>query len=174
MAQLILPLTKGPQDRVGPRTRQDWYCGLIKAHELLQADPSAKILVISNVHVAGRPHEATVYAEALQEFGVSNGDVVVIRQAQETIEQLHLAAGIAQKLKKELVIISTWLHYPRVRWICWWDGIAATHHAAFGIPRPGEAIRDVALWVIFPLVDLFGKRELFLKKVEERRLKGVH
>lgn len=138
---------------------------------------SGKIYIISNVHVAGEEPEADMYVEALKKlrvFRVDEKDIIVIREAQETVGQLKKAWAIAQEKKLELVIVSTFLHFPRVYWICLKDGIKAQHYIALGMPRPGEALRDIALWFIFPIIDLTGQRERFLKYVEERRLRGIH
>ena len=174
MEYLILPLTKGPHTtgRVGAIDKQDWFNGLVKAKELLAQFPNSKILVLSNVQVAGEVHEAELYYWALKQIGVYDRDILIVRKAQETIEQIAIAREVAKKEGARLVVISTWLHYPRVRWLM--SGMGAEHHVAFGIPRPREAVTDIVLTFLFPLLDLFGKREWFMQKVNERRLSGKH
>jgi hypothetical protein len=171
---LILPLTKGPHGRIRPTERQDWWKGCQKVLQLQQKLQPSKIYVISNVKVAGEEAEADTYVNALKKLGARDDVIVVIREAQETTKQLAIASQVAKKENLELVVVSTALHHPRVRWICWWDEIEARHYVAWGLPRPGEAIRDVALWVIFPCIDVFGKRKEFLEYVEKRRISGKH
>ncbi|HWB33881.1 MAG TPA: ElyC/SanA/YdcF family protein [Candidatus Paceibacterota bacterium] len=171
---LIVPLTKSPHatGRYGPRAWQDWYRGLLKARNILSASPDSCILVISAVHITGEKSEEELYVKALEELGVKRGKLVVIRKAQETIEQIRIAVDMGRSLGLQPVFISTWLHYPRVRWLC--RGMQARHVVAWGIPRPREAITDVVLAFLFPVIDLAGKREWFLNRVTKRRMMGKH
>ncbi len=170
---LILPLTKSPHQtgRIGPREKQDWHRGLVKAKDL-QEKTGGKILVISNVHIAGERHEADLYDMALRELDVSDENIMIVRKAQETIEQIEIAQRISDDLEKDLIIISTFLHYLRVRWLCL--GQKFDHCIAFGIPRPKEAVTDIILIFIFPFLDLVGLRNWFLEKITKRRVSGKH
>jgi hypothetical protein len=138
----------------------------------MQETDGSIVYIISNLQVEGYEHEADTYVSALWELGVPPNRYVVIREGLETIEQLHCANELAWGNK--LVVVSTMLHYPRVRWICWWDGIKAEHHVAWGIPRPAEALRDIAQWILFPLIDVLGLRDPFKTWTRGRRKAGKH
>jgi hypothetical protein len=171
---LVLPVTKGPHPtgRVGPVERQDWFRGLVKATRLLRTLSPSKILVLSDVHVANEEHEADIYLAALRRLGVDESRLMVVRDARETSGQVEAAKAIARREDMELVVVTTALHYLRVRWL--FRGFEATHHVVFGIPRPREAVTDLVLTFLFPLLDLAGGRAKFVEKVTERRLGGKH
>jgi len=57
-----------------------------------------------------------------------------------------------------------------VWWLCRGKGVK--HKVVFGIPRPFEIFYDITLAITFPIIDLLGKREWFLKKVTARRESG--
>lgn len=173
---LILPLTKSPHPsgRIGQTETQDWYRGLLKAKSFSKKY-QAKILVISNVHIATERHEVEIYVDALKALGIKEPDMVVIKEAQETIGQLEIAAGIAEKERKTLLIISTFLHFLRVWWLCRvYKNIKIRHSIAFGMPRPQEAITDILLTFLFPFFDVVGRRQWFVEKVIKQREKGKH
>ena len=158
--------------RIGPLQMQDWYRGLIKTARLLSRYTDAEVVIISAVQVASEDSEADAYLRVLQHLGVPSDRIRVIRKGYETIEQLTVARELMETERRELVIISTFLHYPRVRWIA--RGLRATHHAAFGLPRPTEAVTDILLAVLFPLIDLAGGRAWFMHMVQRRRMAGKH
>ena len=169
---LIFPLTKSPHSgRIGSKEGQDWYRGLVIARNM-QRDIGGRILVLSNVQIAGEEHEADLYAEALKELGVKDEYIVVVKEAQETVEQIKIAKEIADRADEKLIVISAFLHYPRVRYLC--RGLGVAHRIVFGIPRPREAVTDIILTFLFPVIDLLGLREKFLEKVQNRRIGGKH
>lgn len=170
---LILPLTKGPHSgRIGDEKLQDWWRGLVKAKNLMEKFPSSKILVLSAVHIAGEKAEAKIYLETLHRMGVGDDKIMFLEKAQETMEQVEIAKKIAAWEKMELLVVSTFLHYPRVRWL--FRGFRVRHYGVFGIPHPREAITDIILIVLFPIIDLLGKREWFRTKIVGRRESGKH
>ena len=160
--------------RIGPRKEQDWYRGLVKAQQLRDTRyPGAKFLLVTAVTIDGN-NEGGIYYEAMLELGIDPEDIIRANKAYETIEQLHICRDIAAERGSKLVLVSTWLHYLRVRWICMNDGVRATHYVAFGIPRPREALRDIIATFLFPAIDLLGVRERLLRRVQERRQRGEH
>lgn len=186
MKYLILPLTKGPHPtgRIGPRRLQDWRRALKEAvavayqayfatssQSFTEAGFPATMLILSDVQIAGEEHEVELYSGFLDELGFT-GPRIVLRETYETIGQLDRAFEIAQEEDFQLVVVSTFLHYPRVRWLC--RGRGAIHKCVWGIPRPREAITDIILAVVFPFIDMFGWRKGFLQKVNKRRQAGVH
>lgn len=169
---IILPLPKSahPSGRVGPIEVQDWYRGLVKATLLLEKYRPAKILVLTAFHAVGEEPEMAIYLSALKRLGVDKNDIIVIEKARETIEQIEISTNYVKENNAELVIVSTFLHYLRVRWLC--RGLNIEHHIAFGVPRPYEAVTDIILTVIFPIIDLLEKKKWFSEMVGKRRAKG--
>jgi len=174
---LVVPLSKSPHSlgRIGPIRWQDWFRGLKKAVSIGKK-PKTKILVLSDVRVSGQPHEADIYSDALVKMGTVS--FRVIRECYETIEQVNYSIDLALQERKKLVFISTFLHYPRVQWLIKTNPkmrlVQVKHYCAWGIPRPREAFTDLALMVIFPLIDFFGCRQRFIEATKQRRLSGKH
>lgn len=167
---ILLPLTKGPcaKGRVGPREWQDWYRGLVMTRKLLSRYPNSLVLILSNLQVEGERHEADIYCEAAIELGIPH--FVAIHETYETMGQLEYALEMAKEEGHTLVVISTWLHFPRVWWLC--RGHEVKHHVAWGIPRPSLALADIILTFAMPVIDLLGRREWFKKRLEKRRTSG--
>jgi hypothetical protein len=175
MKYIIWPVAKNPATgRIGPKKFQDWYRGCVKAvkieKKLLANGDSVKIAVVSAVHIKDKPAEADFIFSALEELGAKN--IHIDLKSYETIGELEAVQEIAIKENAELIIISTFGHYLRVRWLA--RKISAKHFVAFGIPRPKELITDIILTFLFPIIDLLGKRDWFRKKVESRRENGKH
>lgn len=166
----LLPLTKGPaaKGRIGPREWQDWYRSLVLTKKLMPRYQPCSVAILSNFQVAGEMHEVYFYLEALEELSIP--DVVVIREAYETMGQLEYAFEMARRERVNLVVISTWLHFPRVWWLC--RGMGVKHHVAWGIPRPSLAAADIFLTFALPALDLLGLRKWFKKRLERRRTSG--
>ena len=140
----IIPVTKSPHKggRVGSVYLQDWYQGVKKAVGLLKKIPNSKILIVSDVHIDGEEHEADIYVRALRGLGVRGEDMIVVKDCYETIGQIDIIKRMAKEHKARLIFVSTFMHYPRVRWLT--TGMKAKHYVAFGIPRPREAVTDVS------------------------------
>jgi len=181
---LIVPVTKGPHPtgRIGPQHLQDWWRGLVIARRLLnlaRKEREVMIYIVSDVQVAGEDHEVDLYIEALLSMGdYKTMELSCVRKCQETICQINHVLEYAERNNAEVIFVSTWLHYPRVRWLTWRANasmnVKCWHKVVFGIPRPKEALTDFVLIFLFPVIDLMGKREWFLRKIERRRLSGVH
>lgn len=167
---VLLPLTKGPcaKGRIGPREWQDWYRGLVVTRKLLPRYPNSFVLILSNLQVEGERHEADIYCEAVMELGITN--FVAIHETYETMSQLEYALEMAKEEGYTLVVISTWLHFPRVWWLC--RNRHVRHHIAWGIPRPSLAVADIILTFAMPVLDLLRLREWFKKRLELRRTSG--
>jgi hypothetical protein len=168
----ILPLEKSPHQtgRIGQMESQDWYQGLVRAKNLLEEFPGSKILVVTATQITDEKPAADLYLEALKKFGVKEENIKVVREGLETIGQIEAAQKVARQEQAKLHVVSTFMHYPRVRWIM--RGQGAKHYGVFGIPRPREAVTDIILTFIFPFIDLWGWREKFVKKVTKRREEG--
>ena len=172
MPHLIVPLSKSSwrEGRIGPVEWQDWYRGFVRAACFARILPDSRIVVISDVRVAGGAHEHERYRFAAAREGVPPETMVYVRATHETIEQIAIAARMAKEQGAKLIIVSTWLHYPRVRWLA--RGVPAKHYAAFGIPRPYEAVTDIVMTFAMPVIDLLGLRPWFQRKTRERRQRG--
>lgn len=172
---IIVPLTKSSYfgGRYGPVEKQDWYRVLAKASALLKSYRPARILLISAAHIAGEESEIEASLRVLAKLGVSRSDIFVIRRAQETIERVEIAAKFAKLENVKMIIVSTFLHYLRVRYLC--RGLGAEHYAAFGIPRPQDLFWNIALTFAFPIIDTWpwgNGRQWFREKVKARRESG--
>ena len=180
MKRLIIPLTKSPhpQGRIGIRRRQDWYRALVKAVKL-SVKLDAGILLLTNNKVANAEPETHYYSEALEEFEcerctyweeLAGKRYIVVRECQETISQVERSIEIAKEHCLGPVFVSTFMHYLRVRWLA--RAWKADHYSAFGIPRPREALSDLILIFLFPIVDGLGWRRHFQERIQARREQG--
>ena len=171
---IIVPIIKSPHSkgRIGPEKFQDWFRGLKKAVSIaIKSD--GEILVISDAQYTNQSHESNLYCKALAKL--SQVRHRVIRNGRETTEQVDLSFKLAEVEKKELVFISTFFHYPRVQWLIWRcksKKLKVSHYISFGIPRPREMLTDIVLAFMFPLIDILGGRQLFIRAVNKRRIEG--
>ncbi|MBI2474669.1 MAG: YdcF family protein [Candidatus Taylorbacteria bacterium] len=138
--------------------------------KILEHGGSPDILVLSAVHIKGSRAEADYYVEALKKLGAQN--VSIERRGFDTIGQLQIAKAIAAEKKADLIIISTATHYLRVRWLCITEAVKAKHYITSGIPRPREAITDIILTFLFPIIDILGLRKKYLALISTRRKSG--
>jgi vancomycin permeability regulator SanA len=164
----VFPVCKSPftKGRIGEARHQDWFQGLKKAVRLSKK-LRAKTLVISGFTATGSMSEADCYRRALCALGNGDDEMVLIRQGQETTEELEIAINLAEEENAKLVVVSTLFHYPRVRWIC--RGKKAEHHMAIGLPRPKEMITDIILWFVYPIIEKIGKKDEFTNWLKNRR-----
>ena len=169
--KLIVPLTKSPHSgRSESLNEQDWYKGLQKALEIFE--PGDKILIISDVQIAGEKHEADIYFDTLINLGADASNIETIRAGEETVGQIHVADREATQRDIKLVFIVTATHYSRVKWIVWFDNIDAVVIKVGGLPRKSERLTDFILTFLFPIIDILSLRSTFLKKVIEKRSEG--
>jgi hypothetical protein len=171
--KFIVPLTKSPapsRGRIGPTKWQDWYRGLVLTAKLVKKNPDSKILIISDFKVPNCRTDAVIYTQALLKLGVPSGRIKIIRREFETCGQIEVALDIAKE--NEVVFISSLLHSPRVLWLTFGIQNCQRKTIFFGIPRPDEALTDIVLAGLFPLIDLCRLRKWFLTKVTNRRATG--
>ena len=170
---LIVPLTKSPwqRGRIGRLEYQDWYRGLIKA--ITYRGTSDKIAIISGFksNQAAGMSEIEFYREALEALRFDPQHAIYSDHGLETTSQIRLAHEMARALKARLVIVSTWTHYLRVRWIA--RGINATHVIAWGLPRPRELLTDILLTFVYPIIEIAGAHTRFIERVHQRRREDV-
>lgn len=157
--------------RVGHADHQDWRATCKKAVNLLKQNPNSKIMVASDFKFKGLA-EVNLYEKILRGMGVRKEDIIIISEGYETISQLMVAFKKATELQKQLIVISTFLHFPRVWWLTRGKKKNVKHKVVFGIPRPKEAVVDVILAILFPIIDLMGLREWFQDVTTKRRMGG--
>lgn len=173
MGTYILPLTKSPhpQGRIGSQKNQDWYRALVKTRVLFFKFSPAKILIISDVLLPGNIHEADIYIKTLKSLGFTDNDIVLMKEAHETIGQIETAKKFAQEKNDELIVVSTFLHSLRAKYL--FRGYKLIKHfSVFGIPRPREIFTDIILTFGLPLLDFLGLRNWFKRKINQRRSGG--
>jgi hypothetical protein len=169
---LIVPLTKSPwpRGRIGPLECQDWFSSVRIAVRLQRSHESSVILIVSDLHVQNESSEQEWYALALRKAGAAPGTYIQRKQAYETLEQLEVVEEMARAQPYRVAIISTFTHYPRVRWLC--RGKGYEHYVAWGIPRLRDVLTDAVLMVAFPILDLMGARAWFRALLKRRRTAG--
>jgi hypothetical protein len=172
----ILPKSPIPaKGRYGPRTWQDWHRACIKAARLAAKHQDSIVLISSSFSTPQEGPEILLYKQILFNLGVPSSRIITIPEGNETIGQLHSAWRYAQTHDRELIVVHTLTHTLRVWYLCWKDDMKAQTRigAIFALPRPKEVIIDGVLTVLFPVLDLFGRREKFLAKLHARRAGGT-
>lgn len=168
---LIFPVPKSPHTagRIGPTRCQDWYRAVVRSVALAEASSSPAFLIVTAFYAAHENREAIIYGNAIRAL-VPNAHILVIPQGLETVEQIEVALAFAKQTRQSIYLVSTLLHFPRVWWLA--RGNSARHRVVVGIPRPREAVTDIVLAFLFPLLDLAGLRQWFLYRARRRRQRG--
>ncbi len=133
---LCSPYSSG---RVGPESLQDWYRGAVLANSFAVCTPNSELLILSNVTRDG-VSEASKYLAAYNQIDLKT-PLRVIREGTRTVDQIDYLFKYAKKEWKDVIIVSTFLHYPRVQWFIWRNPLSRIvlykHYAAWGIPHIG-------------------------------------
>jgi hypothetical protein len=173
---LVVPLGKSPQPpgRIGPMEWQDWYRELEMAVDIAEKSPDSEILVLSNLHFPGLEPEADYYTRMLYLLGAET--VRKVRDGYQTSDQIDRAFEMAEQENKDLILISSVLHYPRVQWLIWRHPnkkmLKVRHLAAWGLPRPMEGVSDIVATFLYPVIDLLGGRAWLQGIYDKRRKSG--
>lgn len=166
----IVTKSPWPEGRYGPLEWQDWIRACIDAALWKKAMPKAQIVVPCATQPVVGPPEVEYYVQAFRGLGY---EIEAIREGYETLAQIKIFGRLAKERNADLVLFTTWTHYPRVVWICWRCGVKARKFVvAWGIPRPREALTDLVNTFLYPALDLCGLQKWFKDKVIKRRLKG--
>lgn len=171
---LILPKNPFPEkSRWGSKELQDFWHSCAKAAMILDENqnPESKILLITNFQT-NEGNEADYFSEILIDLDVDYNKIKVIREGVETLEQLLTAKYLVENDGSKLLIVCTFLHFLRVRWICWMEEIEARFKVAFGLPEPKNAVMNIILTAVYPILDLLGCSGWFQNLVIKRREKG--
>ncbi len=169
----IFPFPKSPHHdggRIGPVTMQDWYVNLRYAIELHRHYRQSKLLILT-AFAQGGVSEAEIYINTLRHAGIERSDLEVVDEGFETIGQVAAAESIAKEKGRALVIVSTLLHFPRIRYYAKSETVVRTD--PLGIPRLSEIPRDILMMLGAPLFDISGWRDRFAELVIKRRRNGI-
>jgi hypothetical protein len=164
----ILPKNPYPKGRFGLLRYQDWYrqCKLAVDASL---ELDASIVTSSSFQREGCQSDNDCYSEAVRSLG---GQITTLSKGGETFSQLLSMVGYAREESARLVLVVTWTHYLRARWICWRENIPAEFIVAWGIPLPRDIPTDVVMLVLYPVLDLLGLKNLFVERLNKRRSSG--
>ena len=153
---LFLP-TQGPHmDRAGPSECFDWRAQCRVASALQKALPDAIIYVPSAFQQSGAKAEIDYYGEQLREEGVPTDSLKLEHCGLDTVEQCDLALALAKTENAQLLVISCYVHFKRVRYLM--KGHAVEHVIAYGTPSRWLQFTHLVLGVLFPVIDFFGLR----------------
>lgn len=170
---LLVPLPKTPYSRIGPTTWQDYYVKLGRtakiARNLMDGGNQVTVAIISAFQPPGKPSEIDIYCQALRDLAPEL-TVRAIREATETVGQIERSFRLAQEMNARVIFISTWMHYPRVRYLA--RGKPARHYGAFGIPQPAFLFLDPLFLIFQPLGDLLGMTSFLRRAIIRERERG--
>lgn len=165
----IIPKSPLPEEgRIGKPEERDWYntCEVAEGLSRYHQCP----IFISSAFESDGVKEADYYRVTLEKMGADN--VIVRYEGMETIGHLDAIFNYAKKNNLKPIIVSTALHYPRVKFIAKRYGYPCEHRKAFGIPRPSEAKTDRILNFIFPIIHYAGLEKKFVAMTTGRRKEG--
>ena len=170
---LLVPLPKNPYSRIGPLHWQDYYRQLQRTVAItrnLQKDGKRVfIAILSNFHPQGQLSEIEIYTKILAGLAPEL-EVRSYQETNDTAGQVERSFELAEELNAHLIFISTWMHYPRVRYLA--QRRSADHYGAFGIPQPAFAFIDPFCLFFQPIGDLLGVSNYFRNFVIHQREKG--
>lgn len=127
------------------------------------------IAILSNFQPKGQLSEIEIYTRLLKKLS-PDLDVHTFRETNDTLGQVEKSLELANQMDAQLAFVSTWMHYPRVRYLA--RRSKAKHYGAFGIPQPAFALIDPFCLIIQPLIDQLGLSKFFQKIIVSRREKG--
>lgn len=156
--------------RWGQRSGQDWYRQCVIATRW--ADPQKDVIAVysANMLPGTSTPEVDLYQQAVKE--IDGRDVDVAARGTETVSHICALAEHAHELQTDLVLVTTWTHWLRVRYIAHRYGIRARFLTAWGLPRPRELVTDAFLAILYPLICMLGRERAFLDGLEQRRQSG--
>lgn len=167
----IIPKSPLPQQgRIGGITKQDWYKTCLLAKSISVKYSNCPIYISSAFQNEG-VMEADFYQNTLENIATP---AVIIKgyDGMETVGHLGSIFDFAKRQELTPIIICTYLHAPRVNFISSRFKYGYELLSASGRPRPKEAITDIILTFLFPLIYYAGKEKWFIKKTTGRRQEG--
>jgi vancomycin permeability regulator SanA len=176
---ICLPLSKSSwlEGRIGPEVYQDCYRIVKISIDLLNKNKIDKILLLSDFKSKQSTKSELEYiTEICQKHNVNHNNLHIEKYGYDTLSQIKFTLSLCKENKNDLLIVSSLLHYPRVRWIAYRVNkkykVNTKHKVALGIPRVRDAICDILLIFIYPIIDLLGYSLWFTKHMKIRRDKG--
>jgi len=173
MSLFIAIIPKSPlphKGRMGKIESQDWYKTCLAAANISKRGGNLPIFISSAFQSEG-VYEADYYKKVLRSLGVT-AKIIVQYQGLETVGHLYFIFAFAKENNLEPIIVSTFLHSPRVKFIARRHNYSHEHWSVLGIPRPKEAITDIILTFLFPIISWLGLEKKFIKKNTGRRKEG--
>jgi hypothetical protein len=175
---IYLPLSKSTwiEGRIGPEKYQDYFLIVKKSINLLK-NKSGQILLLSDFKSKqAKNSELENMINICKSFNVNESRIIVKKYGYDTLSQIEFSLDLCKETKNDILIISSLLHYPRVRWITYRINkkynIYVEHKMALGIPRVNDLVFDIVLMFVYPVIDMFGYSEKFTNHMKIRRDKG--
>ncbi len=156
------------QERIGPISWQDCSRLCHKTSDLQLREKDSSEILVATAAQLGCCIAAEIYTIILKVIGGQN--IVTTREGWDTYEQLEVGLKYADNQKSKLVLVCTFLHWPRVWWACQilrWHlklKVKVCYKIAFGIPRPIEVISDLVQLLYYPFIDIFCLRTWYQTK----------
>lgn len=156
--------------RRGPAEAYDWRVQCRLAAALHRSEPDVMVYVPSAFQQEGAPAEVEFYGDLLRAEGVPDSALRLEKRGLETVEQCELATSLAAEEGARLVVISCYVHFPRVRYLL--NGHAVEHVVAWGTPSRWLSFTHSVLRWAFPVIDQLGLRQAWKDRVAQRRREG--
>jgi hypothetical protein len=171
MKTILALVTKSPwpQGRIGKINQQDWYQTCVLASLLHKKINNSEVIVSSAAKIKDAKQEEEYYIEAMKGL---NTPLITLRKGYETITQLEIFKEYATERSAKLILLTTWSHYPRVKWVCLRHNIKCEVKFSKGLPRPWELFTDAVIFFPYIIISLIGLEKWFVKKVTKRRQSG--
>lgn len=176
---LCLPLSKSswPEGRIGKEESQDYFIIVKNSIDLLKNNKVDKILLLSNFkYKNANKSELDNMIDICNKHSVDKNKLHIEEYGYDTLSQLKFTLDLCSRNKDDLLIISSFTHYPRVKWIAWRINkkynVNVKHKIGWGIPRIHDFIYDIPLIFIYPVVDLLGLSNKFSNIIRVRRGNG--
>lgn len=173
MKYIINVLPKYPlPKRFCPPGWADWYLQCRKAvqiqRSLIARGHLCELLIVSDAKYEGWRAEPEIYKEVLQELGAEH--IRIDPDCFDTISQLKKAVVIAKNEHKHLIVLATWMHFLRAKWLL--RGAGAMLRVSWGVPYWRYAVMDILLTFFVPFCDLTGLRPWYLAYAKKKRDAG--
>lgn len=157
------------------RRWQDYWRNIAKSAKLFKAGKVNTVVLLTAIRPAGDRSELEYMQDAARSENLPAEHVVAISECVCTYTQVVYLLQQAKVVNANLHFISSNFHYPRVRWIAWRlrkklgaQDVQVSHSWTIGIPRPAELVSDIILMILYPIIDLLGGAEWFVRKTEKR------
>ena len=144
-------------------------CKISGGRELKNKGNEVIISILSNFQPKGKLSEIEIYTEIFTKLAPELY-VNSYRETNSTMEQVERSFELAKEMGAELIFISAWMQYPRVKYFSRCK--KAYHYGVFGIPQPVYAFGDPLSIILDPVLDILGLATFFRKIQIHQREKG--